>query len=179
MSAAFSLVLGTASINSVNAFCKAAAPSRCPEPVRRCRGKLNSTCSTQMHHRRTRNSGTRRYPTLATLYRAGMINVCLALLVHAAGPACVKKTADTAACHRCRRARVSASACRSAGRGRHPRELQLAFVFSCPLDFQCKSLSFASVRRSAIAELAGPALEFPGVIERMMLPKFLGRLKAE
>jgi hypothetical protein len=41
------------------------------------------------------------------------------------------------------------------------------------------SLSLASVRRSAIAELAGPALEFPGVIERMMLPKFLGRLEAE
>jgi hypothetical protein len=35
-------------------------------------------------------------------------------------------------------------------------------------------LSLASLGRSAIAELAGPALEFPGVIERMMLPKFLG-----
>jgi hypothetical protein len=32
---------------------------------------------TQMHHRRTRNPGTRRYPTLATLYRAGMTNVVL------------------------------------------------------------------------------------------------------
>jgi hypothetical protein len=41
------------------------------------------------------------------------------------------------------------------------------------------SLSLASLRRSAIAELASPALEFPSVIERMMLPKFLGRLKAE
>jgi hypothetical protein len=40
-------------------------------------------------------------------------------------------------------------------------------------------LSLASLGRSAIAELAGPALEFPGVIERMMLPKFLGRLEAE
>jgi hypothetical protein len=48
----------------------------------------------------------------------------------------VKKTADAAACHRCRWARVSASARRSAGRGRRPRELQLAFVFSCPLDFR-------------------------------------------
>jgi hypothetical protein len=42
-----------------------------------------------------------------------------------------------------------------------------------------ESLSLASLGRSAIAELAGPALEFPSVIERMMLPKFLGRLKAE
>jgi len=41
------------------------------------------------------------------------------------------------------------------------------------------SLSLASLGRGAIAELAGPALEFPSVIERMMLPKFLGRLKAE
>ena len=56
--------------------------------------------------------------------------------------------------------------------------------FHVPLIFDAtpqfdQSLSLASVRRSAIAELAGPALEFPGVIERMMLPKFLGRLKAE
>jgi hypothetical protein len=35
-------------------------------------------------------------------------------------------------------------------------------------------LSLASLGRSAIAELAGPALKFPGVIERMMLPKLLG-----
>ena len=42
-----------------------------------------------------------------------------------------------------------------------------------------QTLSLASVGGSAIAELAGPTLEFPGVIERMMLPKFLGRLKAE
>jgi hypothetical protein len=40
-------------------------------------------------------------------------------------------------------------------------------------------LGLASLGRSAIAELAGPALEFPSVIERMMLPKFLGRFKAE
>jgi hypothetical protein len=32
-----------------------------------------------------------------------------------------------------------------------------------------ESLSLASLRRSAIAELVCPALEFPGVIERMML----------
>ena len=40
-----------------------------------------------------------------------------------------KKTADAAACHRCRQARVSASAHRSAGRSRHHRELQSVFVF--------------------------------------------------
>jgi hypothetical protein len=51
-------------------------------------------------------------------------------------------------------------------------------IFDATLQFD-QSLSLASVRPSAIAELAGPALEFPGVIERMMLPKFLGRLKAE
>ena len=56
--------------------------------------------------------------------------------------------------------------------------------FHVPLIFDgttnlVKSLSLASVRRSAIAELAGPAFEFPGVIERMMLPKFLGRFEAK
>ena len=51
-------------------------------------------------------------------------------------------------------------------------------IFDAILQFGW-SLSLASVRRSAIAELAGPALEFPSVIERMMLTKFLGRLKAE
>jgi hypothetical protein len=123
-----------------------------------------------------------------------------------------KKTADASACHRCRRARVSASAHRSAGRGRHRQELQSVFVFvffslaapkhlNEPAGWRMRllgypdrdfaifgyelgrgllgSLSLASLRRSAIAELAGPALEFPSVIERMMLPKFLGRLKAE
>src|SRR4029077_20015078 len=101
---------------------------------------------------------------------------------------------------------------RSAGRGRHRRELQSVFVFVFfslaapstlinPLGWRVRllgypdgdfsifgyelghglleSLSLASLGRSAIAELAGPALEFPSVIERMMLPKFLGRFKAE
>ena len=40
-----------------------------------------------------------------------------------------KKTTDAAASHRCRRARVSASAIRSGGRGRPRRESQSAFVF--------------------------------------------------
>ena len=53
-------------------------------------------------------------------------------------------------------------------------------IFGCELGHGLLgSLSLASLRRSAIAELAGPALEFPSVIERMMLPKFLGRFKAE
>jgi hypothetical protein len=52
-------------------------------------------------------------------------------------------------------------------------------IFACELAMGLLSLSLASLGWSAIAELAGPALEFPSVIERMMLPKFLGRLKAE
>jgi len=53
-------------------------------------------------------------------------------------------------------------------------------IFGCELGHGLLgSLSLASLGRSAIAELASPALEFPSVIERMMLPKFLGRLKAE
>jgi hypothetical protein len=53
-------------------------------------------------------------------------------------------------------------------------------IFGCELSHGfLGSLSLASLGRSAIAELAGPALEFPSVIERMMLPKFLGRLETE
>src|SRR6202040_3952377 len=109
-----------------------------------------------------------------------------------------RKTADAAACHRRRRARVPASAHRSAGRGRHRRDLQSVFVlvffslaapstlmnppgwraqetigvtpgrdlaiFGCELGHGLLvSLSLASLGRSAIVVLAGPAYEFPSV----------------
>jgi hypothetical protein len=109
---------------------------------------------------------------------------CLALLVHAAEPARVKKplmplpvtdAVGLAYLHRHAAARAAVAV---AGNYNRLSSFHVPLIFDGTTNL-VKSLSLAAVRRSAIAELAGPALEFPGVIERMMLPKFLGRLKAE
>jgi len=108
----------------------------------------------------------------------------LALLVHTAEPTCVGKqltllpvtdAGGLAYLHRHTAARAGVAV---AGNYNRLSSFHVPLIFDGTTTL-VKSLSLASVRRSAIAELAGPALEFPGVIERMMLPKFLGRLKAE
>jgi hypothetical protein len=119
----------------------------------------------------------------------------LALLVHTAEPTCVGKQLTLLPGHRRRRLaylhRHTAARAGVAIAGNYNRFSSSSFhsrppypgrdlaIFGCELGHGLLgSLSLASLRRSAIAELAGPALKFPGAIERMMFPKFLGRLEA-
>jgi hypothetical protein len=119
---------------------------------------------------------SRAYPSeFATLYRAGMTSVVLHCLFMQQNQLPVTDAVGLAYLHRHAAARAAVAV---AGNYNRLSSFHVPLIFD-GTTYLVKSLSLAAVRRSAIAELAGPALEFQGVIERMMLPKFLGRLKAE